>query len=423
MKMSQDLFATLELLRKLNDAISVLSLIKATNLEEERQKWCDCVVKNLAYNPKFEYNPLKIIGYGDELSLLKSKIDELPEENARDIFIKQAIGEGVDKLIIFVNLAKSIEAKDDEESMRLVRIHLGHFDTSLVRKAKAIIDGEDLLQGFHIDCKLSEDQIKKAEETMLGPGELAILFSDTLQQYGFASDGWVVKTGTDYQNITVETKMTGGMVYVPTTRKPVKLREAIALVGHEIECHVRHNMNTAHLFSRELGAPIELARFLASRRNSILTEGLAKVSDITVGLECGRKTAPTPEPWYVFAENMAMNGATFAETGYEIYTAFLKKGEASEKAAQSAWKYVSRTYRGCTNCRNPKNYAWYGDKCYLEGFLQATELLKVHPSAENFGKLYVDDFETISKLIGKDIDGIEPMYPKLNITEELIARI
>jgi hypothetical protein len=70
--MSQDLFATLELLRKLNDAISVLSLIKATNLEEERQKWCDCVVKNLAYNPKFEYNPLKIIRYGDELNLLKS---------------------------------------------------------------------------------------------------------------------------------------------------------------------------------------------------------------------------------------------------------------------------------------------------------------------------------------------------------------
>lgn len=423
LKKSAELMTALEQLKKLNDSISVLSIIKAENLEEERIKWCESTVKGLAYNPKLRYSTSKVIGYESELLALRSRFEELPTENDCDEFIKQAILESTDTLLLFVDLASSIAACDDERSKCIVQKHLGRFSRTLVEKAKAVAEGENLISGWNVECLLTEDKAKKADSEMLGPDQLVDLFTEVMNRYGFTDEGWEVKTGTEYQNITVETKMNGGLVYVPSTRKPVKLRQAIALVGHEIEGHVRDNMNTAHLFSDQLGAPMELAKFLASHRNSILTEGLAKVSDITVSLQCGAKKVATPEPWYIIAEDMAMNGATFSETGYFIFNALVKKGSSPEKAAESAWKFTIRVYRGCTNTRNPKGYAWYGDKCYLEGFLQATELLNTYSSAGDYGKLYVEDFDTISKLIGTNIDEIAPKYMKLNIADELIRKI
>ncbi len=427
----RQLAETLEMLSDIAESISFTSIVTPVNFEEARDEWIKTVVEKGEFeNPSFLYNENTLSGASsklDPLSVVRDRLESLLDADTPAAnFVKKAALESVDDLMNTCLLASSITMRDDAASAKTALNLYGYPKSALIESAYDLANGGDGKIELPIVKQLLYGEAQKeatADEFALNPQELQQMFEDGLRAYGFLGD-WNAPIGDEKSAICVELKPgTGSYIYVPASRKPVTLQKAAALLGHELECHVRHNMNTAALLEEKLGAPRILARFIASKRNGLLTEGLAKLSDTRIGLLCTGKGESKPLPWHGIAINMALHGATFSETAKELYRYLIEK-KSPEKAALDAWKFTFRCYRGCTSLsKNEHNYAITQGISYIEGYLQATELTKKHPSAINYGKLNPEDFEEISNILGESIDGIAPKYPLRDLAYQRVLDV
>ena len=190
------------------------------------------------------------------------------------------------------------------------------------------------------------------------------------------------------------------MIAIPASRKVSALKLA-ELVGHEIECHWRNSQN------------LSLINCLKSD-DELVYEGLAKDKDLAFQKKYA--TDSTLAPFYVLAQNMALEGRGFVGIASFVYdnTASLKK----------AWTVAYRTLRGLTNTINLHRYAFTKDRAYFEGLLYVQRLRDSGRDVYlNFGALSPRDLEDLSASLDRKSVLESEMLSDLDIQSKTLEKI
>ena len=390
--------------------LDLLKVVTPSDNVEQKNKWIASAEKGHFTNPVLHYSDNRDAARASTLEL-NALERQLPKAiSPTDIFIRSLIVEAIRQQCLVNTIAISVYNGDDSLTSGLLRDYHGATSDEIKQIAYTLADGDkSILACGTIDDekqKLSAERYAKAKSDIYNAEDIKKLFKAVLEDYGLLGE-WTVVVDDTYSSVTVKTYDPNGAsrIYIPASKTASEV-DSIKLAGHEVECHVRHNMNCAGIL-QQLGFPSQVARYLVSNRDATLTEGYAKVSDMLNGRRMSGKTIGAPLPWYIIAADMASKGESFAHVAEYLHS----KGRSVEQC----WNTTIRIFRGCHDTANMHHYAREADRCYLEGYLKAKSNLD-NPLFDfaKFDKVILDK---IHELIGE----FHATYPFQDICGKIIT--
>ena len=361
--------------------LNPVEMVTPTNLAEAKSQWLEQAENGIFTNPTFTYNAqllTTITQTADSLLSIDERISTAKTYSLADEFYLSYLEQVISDAILTVLMAKSILAQNDLFLASFTLVKYGRPSASLVRHAKTLANTGHTTRVTQTELPATDYQ--RLLDVKLGADFIAEMFTWTMEQYAKkfpAAQVWPVKILDDCSAIDVRDKSSFGypIIAIPSTRvvNGIKLAE---LIGHETECHWRNSQNAALL-----GLP--------KTDNETIYEGLAKQKDCRFNLHFGTEVS-TPLPYYIIAEQAALDGHSFAEVARHLVGFY-------GLSPKRAWGFTYRTFRGISNCENPVGYAFTKDRAYLEGFYYIDQL----PNQEilSFGTLDPSSLEALEEIM------------------------
>jgi len=334
--------------------INLLKAITPVNLAEVKEKWIESAQKGVFENPQFTYGAVS--REEAEKCLLEMDYDYRATDSPLKLFREE-----VDKKRrLEAAIVISIDIGDDVWTDELLRdYHDGDVSPEILAIAKDLAAGKKLeLADNAIEPVVDKMTADKAKSELLDANQLKELFEEVLGEYGI--DDWKVEISPWHSSVTVQAQE-GKKVFIPKTRVVNRI-DAIALCGHEIETHVRHNINMIDWMKDYMTEDDAIQ--VESRLDTPFIEGLAKISDANINALFGL-AGGTPKPWYCIAIDAARRGESFAQI-----TQMLQEYGCTLNAA---FDTVTRVFRGCHDTHNYNHYARTADRMYLQGYIESLQ--------------------------------------------------
>ena len=364
-KIDERLEKIIRRLNKITESLSLISLIRPTNLRTIEKFWKEEGPESSAIPFEFQYNKkglMEATEKAGEIELLRQELKSINLGNGQgavDYVLREIVGHRIKDVLKNAEIAKTfLEGSDTEKSNSIAKKYPRPEDWLLVeanQTIKWLLD--ESKAGRRFDSMLLHVQIRA--------NELRDYFADVLAKYGM--DDWKVELSDSRKIISVRYDCPDGIprIYIPSNRI-VNGVEAIRLATHEIECHVLDTMNG-----------MALTHGLCKVDNDFLYEGRASFSDVMVESRyTGIPKTLLCKAILVIGIDMAINGANFCDVAKMAYQKFVEFCFNRESAMNEAFKIALRIFRGCSESANRNNsgYAFTKDTVYLRGYMKAYEL-------------------------------------------------
>ena len=389
-------------------SLPLISLITPVNYNAEREKFLKASGN---IHPTFEYDEKRFhqveLQFEDEGKFLWRDYPDLQDGTIRKLMVS-----------LLENRARSacataelIEAirKSSHWANQLVLEKYGTLTDDLHITALAMAD--DLCYGERIQPRptaLSDEDQNRLALMVLDANELKEWFEWSLEQYGFEIP---VVTSRSAAYINVGSNENGIIVTIPESTT-CSGKEAIFLVRHEIECHIRDRMNAQALLR-----PYGMKDGLGFIDSDVLAEGHALYEENKLSKEFfGMPKEPVP--WYAVAIDSAKHGEGFVQTATRLHEYLEDAGDLHP--LELAWKYTYRVYRGSKNVFPAEEpFVFTKDKAYLEGYLLAEELDKAGLYHWlNLGGLRPDELVEIAETVNFEPEHV--VYQDKHTAESMI---
>ena len=411
-------------LTKLIESISLIELVTPDNLTAERRAWLERAEHDVYTDPLFVYNVPKLVACAHKANRLKNYGRQVLEtqkpENAIDEAILKILRRRIDSALLTCEIAEAMLASDNKRIRELLVEKYGKPDVAQVHHAYAL-SGENLRPESRSESMFAGGERSRLRSVNVSADELRLFCDFALIYYGF--EDWHCEQRKDAHRVDVRTR-----AIKPEHRKRIELPtrgrynglEALELVAHEVEYHVRNIANCEQLFTELLGKDsllLPLVSTLAKADDESLYEGVAKNSDVRIS---GPDAAP--DPCYIIAIDLALQGLPFSNVAAGIinlrdYTR--PEGvKVSRKTLEYVWNICYRVFRGYQyrpNFSNEECYAFTKDYAYLSGF---NETQRMDPILRDFASLRREDIADLQKA------GVilEPAYPYRRVAREIWDR-
>lgn len=394
-KASEEFSPIREELRSTISTLNPVELVTPKDVAKVKNDWIESAEKGIFENPQFSYNEelLKDTkGKTEELQDLQIKLLRLTRETPAKEFVWGLMYSALNDAIATTALAESMLAGDDVASKVAVAIKYGKTEEKnlrLAHEAAVSIQQRGSLKDPCEKIAFAEEDFDLLKSSKLRAGEIKRMFEWMMNEYN-SNKKWPVEIIEDCSAIDVRDKSSFGhpIIAIPADRE-VSGWKLAELLGHEIECHWRNSVN-----SELIGA--------LKGDDELVYEGLATTKDNRFNkLYLGDNKCP--QPYYILAEELALQGQSFAEVSSQIYNMLPSK---LKNKARSTWVYTYRTFRGITDTANPAGYAFTKDRAYFEGFIYANELrMRGLNHYLSFGTLSKDHLEKLITLT--DLEDVE----------------
>ncbi len=330
----------------INNQINVVELVETENADKEKEWWLDSAQMGKFENPNFSYNQTKLEDVVNKEARVFELLDLLYEHSPFDLrekFEIEMLLYLIQDLLLSIEIAKSILAKDDERTAKFVRKKFGE------------------IPFISRDFNFKRDDFEEVNypEKSFNAEWIQRTFRIAQRYYGWC---WPVSVSKSAVAIDVCDKSSSGNgIFVPESRI-VSSTQLLRLVGHEIESHQRSSMNGQRLFG--------FGGLSMKTDNEELYEGLALLSDRDFDLWKYGSYRNETAKYYVQTIKMAADGMSFAEVAKTIYQ--MRRHEPN--ALIKAYNMTRRVFRGATDTSNPAGYAFTKDLSYYNGLKMAIEL-------------------------------------------------
>lgn len=381
-------------LEGLVSTVNPVEMVTPINLTEAKENWITEAENGHFGNPVFVYDSNLLSKIANKLATLdevRKEIVWLKPQNEAEGFLRRHYTRVIDDASLTARMARTMRHKDDKSLRTLVLCKYGKPGVLNLPIPDARFGG----------IVFSEEQILKLKDVTLDASFIKEIFVWSMEQYGV--EPWPVEILKNCSSIDVRDKNSSGrsVIAIPASRKVNGLKLA-ELVGHEIECHWRNSQNNMIIGCLKTD-------------DEIIYEGVAKLKDMSFQMKTTGK-ATMPSPYHIMAEDMALQGKSFAEVARSIFdvTGSVKK----------AWTFTYRAFRGVTDTVNAAGYAFTKDKAYLEGMLYVEELVKAGLSPYlNFAALGIADFGELISSIDKESMAKSPVLVDLDIQSKVLSEI
>lgn len=403
--------------RKIANAISRINpveLVTATNVDTTKASWVNPVTAIQYYgNPQFNYNYklLKTVAHQQQdFRTFKHLVrDEIIPETPADEVIKNLLVARLNEAIQATELAASICNGNDAATTIAARNIYGHPSNLQVLNALDRASNPLDYVSTKSSSYLTEDEIERLEKIELSAEDIAYWFVIAIDMYHIRN--WTVEVGPQYTAVDVRDKNATGhpIVGIPTKRI-ASGKKLLELIGHEIECHLRGSENCCALIASLLEPNSPLKPFipiLAKSDNELLYEGVAKMSDVSIGGE-----SVSPMPYATIACDQARRGENFGSIAHTLFGLMYREAELKNphKAvdvnaiADRAWNATYRIMRGSTDTAKG-GYCFSKDYIYMCGYEVAQTL---NPKYLDFASMQIKELKAI-----EEVCELEPKYPRI----------
>ena len=393
--------------------LDLLKVVTPVNHKEAKEAWLADANTGLFTNPIFKYADRRDEARKATIELNRLEARILEPKSPQEEFIRNLAIELIRKQCLVNTIAVSVATGDESLTNGLLHDYHGRTDQEIIDTAYAIAAGKTVsfprLEA--IIQKLSDEKAESSANKKYDAHDLKRMFEAVLGDYRL-NDLWTVEISDDYSAVTVKTFSEDGRnkLFVPTTKTCNEIA-AIKLAVHEIESHIRHNMNCVAALKEYFDIPYATACRLVSDRDATLTEGFAKIGDAIIEKKCTGKVTGTPKPWYVIAADLASKGESFAQITERLHTEY-------KVGLETCWNTVIRIFRGCIFTSNQHHYAREADRCYLEGFLVATKLYEEASPLFDYAKFDQATYDAMKSIVGDKLRYAR--YPYMNIAENIV---
>lgn len=415
-------------LAKLVDSISLVELVTPTNLTAERRAWLERAEYGIFSDPFFTYNVPKLVACARKANRVRNLGGQVlatqKPENAVDEAILRILRRRINSAALTCEIADAMISSDNARIRELLVEKYGEPDEAQTHASYAMIfSGERPASSS--EPMFTGGERERLRNVRIDASELKLFFDFARIYYGF--EDWHCELRRDAHHVDVRTRATK-----PEHRKRIELPmrerynglQALELVAHEVEYHVRNIENCEHLFTELLGEDsllLPLVGVMSKADDESLYEGVAKNSDVRIS---GQESAP--DPCYIAAIDLALQGGTFGSVAAGILNlrddAFNDVCDANDKvnrvALEYVWNICYRVFRGM-QCRlgeqNTDCYAFTKDYAYLSGF---SEVQKMNPIFRDFASLRREDIDDL-EMAGVNL---VPAHPYTRVAHEIWAR-
>ena len=397
--------------------VEILKNITPANYNEAKQEWLEQAKKGHFTSPKFVYHAdvyeSKVIL--NDWNELCAKWENFTPHSEQEQLLYGLIDDYLNRQRMIGLITFAIAVGDDSLTNSLMRQYYGQTSPELIKLAYDLANGTTAIDFPLLDSlaqRLNPAQVNECFAREYEAHDIKKLFEATLEEYHLQNI-WKVVIDDIHSSICVTTLTSedDSCIYIPCTRKVNEIK-AIQLVGHEIECHVRHNENCIALLQDIFDIPRVIAAKLVSDRNGTLTEGFAKISDATIKKRCLGTDDGAPEPWYIIMADLAKQGESFAQITERLH-------EEWGVGLSKCYTQASRIFRGCHDTANPRKFSRQADRSYLEGYIKAIALREEASPLYNFAKFDEKLWSEITSLIGE----LTTNYLDLGVSNKLINNL
>ena len=408
--------AYIQELAKLGTHINPVEIVTPENVSDIKECWTRSVSSyGFFYSPPLRYDKdylKEIASYSSRLQRIRAHIsDEVKALDEIDKVILDLLLKRLNQSIAACEMAASIYLGDDKHTSDLSQFIYGAVPSTQILDCYDIINEPTSHQGA-IEPKLNRSTRKKLKSKVFYADKIGYWFQQALDEYGLSN--WTIETSNRYPSIDVRIKNSAGkpIIGIPITRT-VNGLELLALIGHEVGCHVRSVENAMHLMREILGddSPLlPLVPYLAKSDNECLDEGQAIMSDINI--KGGDYLVPTP--YYTIAIDQARRGGSFSDVAKMLF-GLLVRTESHFDAAQKSWTYTYRIFRGSTDPAT-SGYYFAKDYIYFAGYHLAKD---AEPYYLDFASLELDEIRSIRQAY----DFSKAAHPSKDIINDFAERL
>ena len=453
-----------EQLRKLTRTWNPVELVtpSAESMRREKELFFAAFDKGNDYYPKFTYTHAQNINLDSQraMRILQKALEHIsafrPENRSEQIAkvvlyykvrddlataqLLKGLKEGSDEQIGKA-LAKKYTTIDDE----LVSIAEKMYQQSILSSAKSgsaestELPTESELTELTKSVEpaensvplLSSEQQKLLTSVEMTAEETKTAFDWLLDEYGMSRTvdrpGFKTIISDEVYSIDVRDKSVQPMtIFIPKERLAGKMTglKLLELMYHEIEGHARQSMN---------GRVLTVGGGELRVDEEVLYEGLAKRLDTRFHREFLGKKEGIPQTYYVFAVQMAEQGASFPEIFKDQFNRQLHKilkiphdqplpdetnlsPQHLMEAKNKAWKYTYRVMRGHIKTTNKEGYAFAKDLAYLRGYLLDKALVESGNGYIN--ELAIMQVNALQLVAEIDFQSEDLPFPFLDLTKK-----
>ncbi len=432
-----ELSPILENIVELTRSWNPVEIYTASNHNQEREKFLQTYkTTGTADNPRFIYETADSLDFSEAkerlLKLRRSAMDlaktvnqagQDQETKLKYLGCLLAILKINDDLAT-INMLDGIKQKNDAQTKKALIQKYGPLDDVLIAQADSIYQqsliGEEAGESQSFPTILTPQEQQWLSEPRFDAEQMAAAFRWALQKYGFLAEkpgdfGFIVQVDDKTTSIDVRDKnqFKQPMILVPQSINERKRtgKNLLALIGHEIESHVRQSMNGAKLFAFG-GGSLKID-------GEALYEGLSKQADARFATNYFGEQSPTPGPYYIKAIELAQAGKNFREVFekiVELRQAAAKTDKLTDSILNSSWLTTYRVFRGSTDPENSSAYAMPKDKGYLEGFLLSQQLEAL--GYDQYNQLAITTGAGFKMLGLFDVKEEDIPYPYLDLQRE-----
>ena len=393
--------------------LNPVELCNPTNLDDLADDWKKCALTDHFPNPQFKYDTFRL-GNAAILGVRISKywntiLYNCTPENEIDSAILTILENRVKTALLTSDLASFILREEDANSQKAILEIYGRPSGSFITRCYDALEHPSSYFG-QTKSRFGSEAIAALTEKQYKAADIHSVFTKVLEYYGFKDWQCILDPKTKTIDARDKTEDGHPKLVIPHRRKVNGLTLA-KLIGHEIESHIRGSENSRDMFRNILNdSPLlPLAVLLAKSDDERFYEGVAKISDIEIE---GDKAMPSH--FYTIAIHLALDRHQgFDKVASTMFALNTTGSSTRESAANEAWKYARRIFRGATNTST--GFAFTKDYGYLEGYEAA---LNAPASYYDYSSMTLDE---IKLLEDAGVDLSMPRYPKRDAVRALLG--
>ena len=386
-----------------------LKCVTPINADEEKECWLKSAQKGNFTNPSFCYNYeyLEQVAshYNEFEPHRRSQIlDSIGPIDEVDYIVKDIFHLRFDDAATITELASSILLGNDGTTSRLSAYLFGRQSNGQALQAYKIANREIPPSYAKTKPRFTKKDRKALSKLELEASQIGCWFTVAMNIY---KENWVIELSDDCSNIEINEKTSH--ISIPTNYK-VNGLELLMFIERFIECYLRCNENSRHLFEDLIGKDSPLMPFvpiLAKSNNELLYNGTAAMKDTIIN---GLKSSPSPIT--VIASDHANRGKDFAGVA-QVILPFLDELYNEKTALELAWDITYGVKRGCTDTTKP--YCFSHDFTHFCGHILSWDLAPVYT---DFASLSLEELIALSA-----VAELKPKHYNLDVISEIKNRL
>ena len=376
-----------EEVRRAISTLNPVEIVTPEGISEIKKDWIKKARKGVFENPKFSYDRKKLKEVSSKAEMLKDlkiRLIYRDHEGVARGFAWELIYSALHDAIATVDLAEAILRHDDFEAGRMINMKYGISDDSMRELAHRRADDISRLGLNRSENKSGIDpgDFELLSTSKIRACEIKQMLERMMNEYG-STLGWPVEIIENGSEIMVCEKSSLGhpAIVVPVNRK-MNGWKLVELLGREIECHWRSSINAELIGALKVDDELVYEGLAAAKDN--------RFSSFYFGEE------KWPVPYYILAQELALEGKSFAEVASQIY---MMLPESVSNREKKSWNYTYKTFRGVSNTQNPAAYAFTKDRAAFEGGFYANQLrMRGVNHYLSFGTLKKEQLERLIEL-------------------------